>query len=706
MSPSTNTSATDRAVLCQRAGELADFVPLLAELGMRVEIHDGELPSPEALAGARLVVVAGQRLSEGRAAAIRHWPRTLAVVDDGSRTLAAHLNRLGVAMVVRRPIHPRTLRLLILHQLYCGPERRGKRRIPIGQPIRAGAGLFKSDATLLELSRNGARLALAAPPKVGSVIQLVLGKELTNGKPIKLQAKVVRSIRAAGAGNDSSQGEIGVTLLDASDYARPTPESAPNRSAAPATPAATVRPAAPAPAAVLRAMPIPKPFHPKDRTTPTGDQPTPQPVAAPELPVTAPTATTARIQLPPEPAKPRVLPPCFRQPTSSPTPPQAPMQAQMPAPVPVPVPIAPVTIQPARFEVDFEAPDSGDPYDTVDLDCDFEAELDEAFELDLVEPLTLESETHDSADVPETGTGERRRTERVVYDQRVVALDAQAARVVVGRDLCRGGMRIAANPALALGDVLRIALHAGTETEPLIVLAGVERDDGADGLALAFAELTPGQHTRLDQIIATSGNIHGHAEDEDTNDGEGESLFVGELLARVARGQTRQTAGFTLIELMIVVAIIGIMSSVAIPLFDRYQLRANSSEVQTNLGAIRVVQEAYFAEYSRYVAANAEPPLIPGPTPTDFDVVGTDYAEVGWSPEGRVYFSYAVAISADEAGFTSDAAADIDGNGILQIWGYAKPDPLGAMTAGGLGCDPTLLEPELIGSCTVGSPAF
>jgi type IV pilus assembly protein PilA len=157
---------------------------------------------------------------------------------------------------------------------------------------------------------------------------------------------------------------------------------------------------------------------------------------------------------------------------------------------------------------------------------------------------------------------------------------------------------------------------------------------------------------------------------------------------------------------MIVVAIIGIMSSVAIPLFDRYQLRAKSSEVQTNLGAIRVVQEAYFAEYSRYVSANAEPPLIPGPTPTNFDVVGTDYAEIGWSPEGRVYFSYAVAISADEAGFTSDAAADIDGNGILQIWGYAKPDPLGAMTAGGLGCDPTLLEPDLIGSCTVGSPAF
>ncbi len=165
-------------------------------------------------------------------------------------------------------------------------------------------------------------------------------------------------------------------------------------------------------------------------------------------------------------------------------------------------------------------------------------------------------------------------------------------------------------------------------------------------------------------------------------------------------------SGFTLIELMIVVAIIGLLSSVSIPLFSRYQLRSKSSEVRTNLGAIRLVQEAHHSEHGNYLPANAEPPLIPGASPAPFDIMGTDYAEMGWSPEGRVYFSYAVATSPDASGYTADAAADIDGNGIVQIWGYSKPDPLGALTIGGLGCDPTLLDPEVVGSCDVGSPAF
>ncbi len=44
------------------------------------------------------------------------------------------------------------------------------------------------------------------------------------------------------------------------------------------------------------------------------------------------------------------------------------------------------------------------------------------------------------------------------------------------------------NP-VAIGDVLRIALHCGTETEPLIVIASVIRDDGDDEAVLAFQNL-------------------------------------------------------------------------------------------------------------------------------------------------------------------------------------------------------------------------
>ena len=122
----------------------------------------------------------------------------MAVVDGASKTMLAHLNRVGASLVIRRPIHPRTLRLALLHELYRGPERRKRKRTHIGHPIRVGAGLFKQRATLLELSDTGARVELPKEPKVGMKLNLLLGKELTLGKPLKLTAKVVRGIRAPG----------------------------------------------------------------------------------------------------------------------------------------------------------------------------------------------------------------------------------------------------------------------------------------------------------------------------------------------------------------------------------------------------------------------------------------------------------------------------------------------------------------------------
>ena len=64
--------------------------------------------------------------------------------------------------------------------------------------------------------------------------------------------------------------------------------------------------------------------------------------------------------------------------------------------------------------------------------------------------------------------------------------------------------------------------------------------------------------------------------------------------------QIKGQKGFTLIELMIVVAIIGILAAIAIPNFLRYQAKSRQAEAKTNLGAIFVAETSYFGEQNRY----------------------------------------------------------------------------------------------------------
>lgn len=62
----------------------------------------------------------------------------------------------------------------------------------------------------------------------------------------------------------------------------------------------------------------------------------------------------------------------------------------------------------------------------------------------------------------------------------------------------------------------------------------------------------------------------------------------------------RSARGFTLIELMIVVTIIGILSMLAIPGFRQYVYRSRAAEAPAFLGEIGMRQEAYRAEFGVY----------------------------------------------------------------------------------------------------------
>ncbi|MCG8908892.1 MULTISPECIES: type IV pilin protein [Pseudomonas] len=68
----------------------------------------------------------------------------------------------------------------------------------------------------------------------------------------------------------------------------------------------------------------------------------------------------------------------------------------------------------------------------------------------------------------------------------------------------------------------------------------------------------------------------------------------------------KASAGFTLMELMIVVAVVGILAGIAYPSYSQYVLRANRSEAQAMLNDAAARQERYYAQNYAYVTSAAD----------------------------------------------------------------------------------------------------
>ena len=64
------------------------------------------------------------------------------------------------------------------------------------------------------------------------------------------------------------------------------------------------------------------------------------------------------------------------------------------------------------------------------------------------------------------------------------------------------------------------------------------------------------------------------------------------------RHGAKRSAGFTLIELMIVVAIVGILAAISIPALSKWVARAKQAEAKSNLTGIYTAEMTYFTEYA------------------------------------------------------------------------------------------------------------
>lgn len=62
----------------------------------------------------------------------------------------------------------------------------------------------------------------------------------------------------------------------------------------------------------------------------------------------------------------------------------------------------------------------------------------------------------------------------------------------------------------------------------------------------------------------------------------------------------RNSKGFSLVELMVVVAIIGILAAIAVPNFQRFSAKSKTSEARANLSAMYGAEAAFYAEWAGY----------------------------------------------------------------------------------------------------------
>lgn len=385
-----STAQSPKALLIHH-GELADLQRLLVDLGVDFTEHKSEAPSPHSRPGWALLIATTQRMIDegitGNGESV-----CMAVADGDSPGLRATMRRMGIDIIVRRPAHPAAVRLLMLHSLYRGPERRSRQRVSVGADIRFRVGLKRHHGVLVDLSLGGCRINAHKSIAPGKRIALAIPPADPTKNALSLRGVVIRSGPAPDEDAAAHSISLRFDVLDASQRDQ-LGDILLGYSHGPAT------------------------------LPPEGQEP-------------------------PEPS--------------------------------------------------------------------------------------IEAEPGEDAGA------ERRRASRKQYGSRVIALDPKATRVLLGRDISTGGMRVdASSENLAVGDHLRLALHVQAHRAPLVVDARVERDDGARGMVLRFLGLDDDQGKALAETVDHLPPI----EFDQAAEAEGRELVVSEILPSQAEGSQEGPEG-------------------------------------------------------------------------------------------------------------------------------------------------------------------
>jgi prepilin-type N-terminal cleavage/methylation domain-containing protein len=130
-------------------------------------------------------------------------------------------------------------------------------------------------------------------------------------------------------------------------------------------------------------------------------------------------------------------------------------------------------------------------------------------------------------------------------------------------------------------------------------------------------------------------------------------------------------ARFTLVELMIVVAIISILGAIAIPQFAAQQQAAKRSELALNVDGIGYQLLSYrdnIYDGSGLTGPGTPDPGTLGKGKRPFVGAGTEFETLGWEPDGAVYGTYWAFLDYDSDPTEITARSDVDADGTQAMY--------------------------------------